>query len=122
MQFYIVSGGWTGSSRLASTEILKKNGGTSWAAVASLPTQRSHISGVSLPNGNFLLSGEGYLYIVNYSLVIHHYTGGSDGSSLTEVLIYDPEADQWTPVGHLATARHIHAMSLVSKETADYCV
>ena len=71
----------------------------------------------------FLLSGEGYLYIVNYSLVIHHYTGGNDGSGyLTEVLLYDPEADQWTPVGQLATARWSHAMSLVPKETADYCV
>ena len=37
-------------------------------------------------------------------------------------MIYDAEADQWTPVGQLATARYGHAMSLVPKETADYCV
>ena len=76
MQFYIVSGGYTGSSSLASTEILKKNGGTSWATVASLPAARQHICGVSLPDGHFLVSGKGY--VVNYSvmqLMIHHYRG-----------------------------------------------
>ena len=41
---------------------------------------------------------------------------------LTEVLLYDAEADQWTHVGQLATARYAHAMSHVPKETADYCV
>ena len=125
MQFYIVSGGYS-SSYLASTEILKKNGGTSWAAVASLPTTRIYISGVSLPDGHFLVSGEGYFLstttVCSIQLMIHHYTGGYDGSYMTEVLLYDPEADQWTPVGQLATARGEHAMSLVPKETADYCV
>ena len=72
MQFYIVSGGWTGSSRLASTEILKKNGGTSWAAVASLPSARIYIRGVSLPDGHFLVSGEGYfLSTTVYTIMIH---------------------------------------------------
>ena len=44
----------------------------------------------------------------------------ADGS--TEVLLYDAEADQWTHVGQLATARYAHAMSHVPKDTADYCV
>ena len=62
VQFYIVAGGIdTGSSHLASTEILKKNGGTSWVAVASLPAKRSYVCGVSLPDGHFLVSGEGYV-------------------------------------------------------------
>ena len=75
MQFYIVTGGYA-SSGLASTEILKKNGGTSWATVASLPAARYNICGVSLPDGHFLVSGEGY--VVNYrvvQLMIHHYRG-----------------------------------------------
>ena len=66
LQFYIVSGGHLGDSNLASTEILKKNGGTSWAKVASLPTPIFGIRGVSLPDGHFLVSGEGYL--VDYNL------------------------------------------------------
>ena len=67
VQFYIVTGGISGSSRLASTEILNKNGGTSWATAASLPTARN-LPGVSLPNGHFLVAGEGYQDLVNYGL------------------------------------------------------
>ena len=48
--------------------------------------------------------------------------GYSQGNPLRQVLRYDPEADQWITVGQLATARGDHAMSLVPKETADYCV
>ena len=66
MQFYIVSGGSyrrTGRGRheaLASTEILKKEGGTSWQTAASLPSGRWGFSGVSLPNGHFMVSGDDY--------------------------------------------------------------
>ena len=41
---------------------------------------------------------------------------------LTDVLDYDPDADKWTKVGNMATARSAFAMSLVPVETADYCV
>ena len=56
-QFYIITGGFAKGS-LASTEILKKEGGTSWQTVASLPYNRHSFSGVSLPNGHFMVSGE----------------------------------------------------------------
>ena len=42
--------------------------------------------------------------------------------SYSDVLDYDPDADKWTKVGEMAQGRHHHAMSLVPKETADYCV
>ena len=63
MQFYIVAGGSRkhGPGRqveAASTEILKKDGGTSWQTVASLPSARGGLRGVSLPNGHFMVSGE----------------------------------------------------------------
>ena len=49
--------------------------------------------------------------------------GGYDGKNRrSEVLIYDPEKDQWTKVGQLARSRSSHAMSIVPKETAKYCV
>ena len=48
--------------------------------------------------------------------------GYGQGNYLRQVLRYDPEADQWITVGQLATGRDDHAMSLVPKETADYCV
>ena len=41
---------------------------------------------------------------------------------LKDVLDYDPDADKWTKVGEMANARYLHGMSLVPKETADYCV
>ena len=64
MQFYIVAGGFRVFGRLgqggvvASTEILKKEGGTSWQRAASLPSERWGLRGVSLPNGHFMVSGE----------------------------------------------------------------
>ena len=65
MQFYIVSGGYsnTPGRLLASTdrtEILMKEGGTSWQTAASLPSGRWGFSGVSLPNGHFMVSGDDY--------------------------------------------------------------
>ena len=52
-------------------------------------------------------------------------TGGSvygKSKKLAEVLDYDPDADKWTKGGELATPRYYHGMSLVPKETANYCV
>ena len=57
-------------------------------------------------------------------MVLQYKTGGWPlaGNYLTDVLDYDPDADKWTKVGQLAKARYYHGMSLVPKETADYCV
>ena len=51
-------------------------------------------------------------------------TGGVEkynGNGLKDVLDYDPDADKWTKVGEMAHARYLHGMSLVPKDTADYC-
>ena len=63
MQFYLVSGGYYSYSTtfrgIGSTEILRKEGGTSWQTVSSLPSARYSLGGgVSLPNGHFMVSGE----------------------------------------------------------------
>ena len=58
MQFYIVTGGYSYNKDLVTTEILKKEGGSSWQTAASLPSSRLGVSGVSLPNGHFMVSGE----------------------------------------------------------------
>ena len=129
MQFYVVSGGkrYNSGSGFDSTEILKKEGGTSWQPAASLPTSRYGLRGVSLPNGHFMVSGEHYatssrLHDTLWCII----TGGTekyyDGNRLKDVLDYDPDADKWTKVGEMAHARYYHGMSLVPKETADYCV
>ena len=53
-------------------------------------------------------------------------TGGNHKNDISEglkdVLDYDPDADKWTRVGYMAKTRYYHGMSLVPKETADYCV
>ena len=48
--------------------------------------------------------------------------GSGNGRRRKDVLDYDPDADKWTKVGQMAKGRTTHAMSLVPKETADYCV
>ena len=68
MQFYIVSGGYSNTPGRAlhstdRTEILKKEGGTSWQTAASLPSGRSSFSGVSLPNGHFMVSGNDDVFL-----------------------------------------------------------
>ena len=123
MQFYIVTGGRLSLKEVASsTEILKKDGGTSWQTVASLPSARKGLRGVSLPNGHFMVSGEDSSMF--YDTWWHIITGGQEDHTniLAEVLDYDPDADKWTKVGQMAKARYYHGMSLVPKETADYCV
>ena len=58
LQVYIVSGGWTGSSSLASTETLEKEGGSAWQYVASLPEARSGVKGLGLDHGRFMITGQ----------------------------------------------------------------
>ena len=43
----------------STTEILKKEGGTSWQTAASLPSARKALKGITLPNGKFLVTGGG---------------------------------------------------------------
>ena len=58
-------------------------------------------------------------FILNVLIFI---TGGHGVKTHADVLDYDPDENKWTKVGQLTTARFYHGMSLVPKETADYCV
>ena len=129
MQSYIVSGGYPGPA-MVSTEILKKEGGSSWQKVSSLPSRRWGLRGVSLPNGHFMVSGEDCSILSMFYDTC--YTGGLDQDMhahglpirhrYKDVLDYDPDADKWTKVGEMAHYRYLHGMSLVPRETMDYCV
>ena len=57
VQVYIVSGGSSGSSKLASTETLVKDSGSEWQLVASLPSARYGARGLGLDNGRFMVTG-----------------------------------------------------------------
>ena len=72
MQVYIVSGGW-GTSNLASTVTLDKDGGSAWQVVASLPSGRHTVKGVGLDNGRFMVTGEFWTIfckIINYNVAL----------------------------------------------------
>ena len=58
LQVYIVSGGDSGSSNLASTETLEKDGGSEWQLVASLPSAMRGVRGVGVDQGRFIVTGE----------------------------------------------------------------
>ena len=62
LQIYLVTGGmgygeWYGLA-LASTETLKKDGGTAWQYARDLPKVTVGMSGVALDNGHFILVGQ----------------------------------------------------------------
>ena len=66
-----MSGGWTGSSALASTETLVKDEGTEWQSAAELPSPRHQLAGLGLENGHglFIVMGEN-LFVHLYMLYI----------------------------------------------------
>ena len=47
----------SGGQYLSSTEILMKDGETSWKSAAELPYKAQSLRGVSLDNGLFLVTG-----------------------------------------------------------------
>ena len=63
-----MSGGWTGSSALASTETLVKDGGTEWQSAAELPSSRHQLAGLGLENGHglFIVMGENLFVYLFY--------------------------------------------------------
>jgi hypothetical protein len=54
----LVSGGHTGSGRLASVEVYNPTSGT-WSVAASMITARGAHTATSLPNGQVLVTGGG---------------------------------------------------------------
>ena len=67
MQVYIVAGGY-GSSYLASTEILEKDGGSEWQVVASLPSELRGPRGLGLEHGRFIITGKRWNLLCHYNL------------------------------------------------------
>ena len=63
-----MSGGWTGSSALASTETLVKDEGTEWQSAAELPSPRHQLAGLGLENGHglFIVMGENLFVYLFY--------------------------------------------------------
>ena len=63
----MTGGEFYGGEILSSTEILVKDGGTSWKSVAELPYKARSLRGVSLDNGFFIVTGEKILGLASLS-------------------------------------------------------
>ena len=71
-----MSGGWTGSSALASTETLVKDGGTEWQSAAELPSPRHQLAGLGLENGHglFIVMGKNLRICLYVCFIFSHIT------------------------------------------------
>merc|ERR1712079_201951 len=101
---FIVAGGWDIRNQLSSTEVLRA-GSSRWRTGGALPSARRRLRGVTILNQFYV-------------------TGGYDGSvnTLSDVLRYNPESEEWTSTGHLATPRYYHAVSTVDiASVAAFC-
>merc|ERR1712131_279747 len=99
---FLVAGGWDGSNRLSSTETLVE-GGQAWNFQQPLPSGRTGLRGISLPNTVIM-------------------TGGYNGRKVDDVLTYVPETSDWKKVGSMKTARYYHGASLVKiEDVVDFC-
>ncbi|HEY0093689.1 MAG TPA: kelch repeat-containing protein, partial [Archangium sp.] len=82
----LVSGGHSGSSRLASAEVYDPASGT-WSTTASMASARHMHEATLLPNGKVLVSG----------------TGDAPTSSAE---VYDPASGTWSVAASMTTARY----------------
>merc|ERR1711973_736869 len=95
---FLVAGGFVDFLSISSTETLVE-GGQAWNFQEPLPSGRSGLRGISLPDTVIM-------------------TGGASN----DVLMYVPETSDWKKIGSLKTARGSHGASLVNKaDVIDYC-
>jgi len=100
---YLVTGGWSGSGYLSSTEVLV-DGAASWAFAGELPKAMSDLKGVSL-NNEILM------------------TGGIGEGEQDYILQFNVDDGSWTQVGQLQASRARHGASVINAEDViDYCV
>ena len=123
VQVYLVAGGWTGSSTLASTELLVE-GASSWTKAAPLPRALQGLDIVSI-NNQVILTGESSTILTIPLLLLSHLitiTGDPDADASgtnyyqTAVLQLDPTTLSWRRVGELQQARTWHRTGVIRME------
>merc|ERR1712155_201889 len=101
----LVTGGWTGSSSLDSTESLLA-GAAAWRVVTTgrLPRPMDSPALTTLDNVLFLLGNFSYPHSV--SLRWLYIEGGKDyNDEFDDIFSFDPVKEIWVTVGHMAQRR-----------------
>ena len=121
-----MTGGYTGSDFLDSTETFDRNLGSWVASGAKLPRPMYGLRAANI-NGRVLVFGK----TMSYSSYTRHHrniiiAGGKDDEPFNDdydgILEYDPEEDSMVPVGRMTQARSYHAVSVVQvQDYAQWC-
>ena len=118
-QMLLVTGGWTGSSSLDSTESLLA-GAAAWKVVTTgrLPRPMDSPALTTLDNVLFLLGN--FSYPNSVSLRWLYIEGGKDyNDEFGDILSFDPVKEIWMTVGHMAQRRREHAVTSLSAEQTE---
>jgi len=100
----LVTGGFTGSARLSSTELLVGTA-SAWVYTGELPSPRTDLRGANIDSKVLMTGG------IN-----------EDYSYSDEILEFDPLTGQWKLVDRMIQARAAHAVSVVDhSEVAQFC-
>jgi len=93
-QTLLVAGGYSGSDRLSSTELLVGEA-SAWVLTGELPSPRIALRGANIDNRILM-------------------TGGDDGvSNFDDILEFDPISREWKLVDRMKNARNSHGVSVV---------
>ena len=87
----LVTGGYSSTRALDSTEVLDLTNGGQWRQTSPLPESRWGVRGASLG-------------------AVFHVLGGQRGTLLTSVLAWDPVEETWQEVGELEVAASYRAV------------
>ena len=113
----MVTGGYTGSDSLDTTETLASNQDT-WATAATLPRPMYGLIAATIDD-RILIFGNYTLSILYLSHTRYHrniiFAGGYT-SDANLILEYDPEEDSMVTVGQMTQTRGYHAVSVVQAQ------
>ena len=119
---FMVTGGWSGSVTVDSTEIFDPNHG-SWRTGAALPSPRDVLRGANIANRVLIFGIDiNCEHKVLLLIIIDILAGGFDGSALDSILEYDFTGDSYKQIGTMTQAREWHAVTVVQyRDFSEWC-
>ena len=110
-----MTGGYTGSDFLDSTETFDRKLGSWVASGAKLPRPMYGLRAANIDDRALVIIFCSTHSRYHMNLII---AGGYGGGYRDDILEYDPDEDSMVPVGHMTQARSYHALSVV--QVQDY--